>query len=239
MKINPKLARRLWKALIANATELIDDANVLFKRGSYGRARSLAVLAQEELGKALWIYKAFSFSWDLGTRQPKEIPKLTSDAENRTAMYLEAEIYGQGLASFWGDYSANKFSEEDTSMSTEEWLANWRSKAEAASKQAEAASKQAEKDKISGFYVEMDSVNRTIHTPSDISPGTIYRDIQTLAKVLEMLIIEDHTRMKEDALTPYDSVRDQQFRLLPLTHPEEWAIAIQEFEDGDSEGEPE
>lgn len=62
MKINPKLARRLWKALIANATELIDDANVLFKRGSYGRARSLAVLAQEELGKALWIYKAFSFS---------------------------------------------------------------------------------------------------------------------------------------------------------------------------------
>ncbi|MEU0217091.1 AbiV family abortive infection protein [Streptomyces sp. NPDC006265] len=35
-----------------NASELIPDAHALLERGSFGRARSLTVLAQEELGKA-------------------------------------------------------------------------------------------------------------------------------------------------------------------------------------------
>ena len=54
--MHPKTARRLWKALMDNASGLIADAHALLERGSYGRARSLTVLAQEELGKALWIY---------------------------------------------------------------------------------------------------------------------------------------------------------------------------------------
>ncbi|EDY60959.1 conserved hypothetical protein [Streptomyces sviceus ATCC 29083] len=36
-----------------NASSLITDARTLLSAGSFGRARSLTVLAQKELGKAL------------------------------------------------------------------------------------------------------------------------------------------------------------------------------------------
>ncbi|MEV6909318.1 AbiV family abortive infection protein [Amycolatopsis sp. NPDC051071] len=39
------------KALMDNASALVADAHTLLAAGSYGRARSLRVLAQEELGK--------------------------------------------------------------------------------------------------------------------------------------------------------------------------------------------
>ncbi len=44
---------------MSNASGLITDDGALLQRGSFGRARSLTVLAQEELGKALWIYETF------------------------------------------------------------------------------------------------------------------------------------------------------------------------------------
>lgn len=48
-----------------------------------------------------------------------------------------------------------------------------------------------------------------------------------------MLLIKDHSRMKLEADTPYDSTHAQQHRLLPISHPEDWAAASQEFRDGD------
>ena len=57
MEMSPTMARAFWKALMDNATGLIADADTLLERESFGRARSLTVLAQEELGKALWIYE--------------------------------------------------------------------------------------------------------------------------------------------------------------------------------------
>ncbi|MFF3864090.1 AbiV family abortive infection protein [Streptomyces sp. NPDC002209] len=45
---------------------MIADAQTLLAAGSYGRARSLTVLAQEELGKALWVYDVFQGSWNQG-----------------------------------------------------------------------------------------------------------------------------------------------------------------------------
>ena len=60
MILHPEKARAFWKALMDNATSLITDARLLLEHGSFGRARSLTVLAQEELGKALWLYEVFS-----------------------------------------------------------------------------------------------------------------------------------------------------------------------------------
>lgn len=59
MELSAKNARELWKALMANAASLVRDAELLLRSESFGRAWSLTVLAQEELGKALWIYDAF------------------------------------------------------------------------------------------------------------------------------------------------------------------------------------
>ncbi len=67
--MTPRDGRTFWKALMDNASALIADAHVLFNADSFGRARSLTVLAQEELGKALWIYDIFECQGPLGTAQ--------------------------------------------------------------------------------------------------------------------------------------------------------------------------
>lgn len=46
-----------------------------------------------------------------------------------------------------------------------------------------------------------------------------------------MLLIKDYRRMKLEATTPYDSTHEQQHRLLPISHPEEWAAASQGLRD--------
>jgi AbiV family abortive infection protein len=56
--LTPAAARVLWLALLENAARLTVDADALFPSP---RAQALVVLAQEEVGKAVWVYKAF---WD-------------------------------------------------------------------------------------------------------------------------------------------------------------------------------
>jgi hypothetical protein len=86
---------------------------------------------------------------------------------------------------------------------------------------------------MAGFYVDMDGTRETVLSPTDITPGTIAEDLQTAAQVIEMLLIKDHSRMKFYAATPYDSTHEQQRRLLPISHPEDWATASGEFNRGD------
>ena len=66
--MSPQDACTFWKALIDNASASIADARILVAAGSFGRARSLTVLAWEELGKALWIYEVFATAWNAGTQ---------------------------------------------------------------------------------------------------------------------------------------------------------------------------
>ncbi|MEV6634941.1 hypothetical protein AB0M54_29760 [Actinoplanes sp. NPDC051470] len=57
--------------------------------------------------------------------------------------------------------------------------------------------------------------------------------------VIEMLLIRDHSRMKFDATTPYGSTHEQQFRLLPIAHPEDFVVAADQDDshgDGISNG---
>lgn len=70
-------------------------------------------------------------------------------------------------------------------------------------------------------------------TPADISAGTIDEDLQTTAQIIEVLLIKDHSRVKFEAATPHDSTHVHQHRLLPISHPEDWAAVSQEFRDAD------
>ncbi|WP_052462654.1 hypothetical protein [Nigerium massiliense] len=79
-----------------------------------------------------------------------------------------------------------------------------------------------------GFYVDRDGQGR-VSAPADVVAGSIATDLQTAAQVIEMLLIKDHTRMKHDESTPYDSTHEQQHRLLPISHPEDWAAAPEWF----------
>jgi AbiV family abortive infection protein len=75
VEMSPGEAREFWKALMDNASALIKDAHVLLSVGSFGRARSLTVLAQEELGKALWIYDTFERGGAAATSLPGTVKK--------------------------------------------------------------------------------------------------------------------------------------------------------------------
>jgi AbiV family abortive infection protein len=211
-------ARTFWKALMDNASALIQDAHVLLNSGSYGRARSLKVLAQEELGKAIWIYDAFQGSWSRGDDHPLLVETLGKFGRSHIKKYLEAFVFSDELAAFWGDYSHLDSYNRDTSE--EDWKQRQRA--------AEAAAVEANIAKQQGFYVDRDAQG-IITSPTDIETGTIAEDLQTAAQVIEMLLIKDHSRMKFDAQTPYDDTHAQQFRLLPISHPDDWAAASEIF----------
>ncbi|MEU8949690.1 AbiV family abortive infection protein [Streptomyces sp. NPDC048489] len=215
VEMSPMQAREFWKALVDNASSLITDANRLLSAGSYGRARSLTVLAQEELGKALWIYDVFQTAWSQGDDSPQVVSALAQYGRSHTKKYLEAVVFGDELAEFWGDYSALP----DMGSGYEAWeKAHKERQAE-----AEVAAAEANLAKQQGFYVDRDA-NGAVTSPTAFSAGTTADDLQTAARVIEMLLIKDHTRMKS-AATPYDSTHAQQFRLLPVSHPEDWAAA--------------
>jgi AbiV family abortive infection protein len=214
VEMRPSDAREFWKALMDNASALITDAHALLAVGSYGRARSLSVLAQEELGKALWIYDAFSSDWSRGNGEPRAVDELARHGRDHTRKYLQAVVFGDELAEFWGDYSQTP----DLGLDLE----SWQKFHEQRRAEAELAAREANNAKKRGFYVDR-TADGTVSSPTELSAGTTDADLRTAAQVIEMLLIRDHTRMKHDAATPYDSTHEQQFRLLLVAHPEEWA----------------
>jgi hypothetical protein len=106
----------------------------------------------------------------------------------------------------------------------ESWERIWRELREI----AEAAAKEAMLLNQRGFYVDQGK-GGSIQTPADIEQGTLAQDLKTAAQVIEMLLIKDHTRMKHDSTGPYDGTHSTQFRLLPISHPEDWAAASEGF----------
>ncbi len=232
MELLPSTARIFWKALMENATSLIADADALLERRSYGRARSLTVLAQEELGKALWLYETFSESWNTDTDDALEVPRLAADGRRHAVKYMEAFVYGQDLPAFWGDYDSY---EPPAADSPEGWKEHFAEK----KREAESAGKRANDEKMAGFYADLAHGGDAVSSPADIESGTIAEDLQTAAQVVEMLLIADHSRMKFDAVTSYDSTHAEQFKLLPLSHPEDWSAASEQFRNGGAGAEAE
>lgn len=220
--MTPADGRAFWKALMDNASALIADAHLLLSAASFGRAQSLTVLAQEELGKALWVYNTFESSWSTGSIEPCTVDGLAKHGRDHVEKFLEAFIYGDELATFWGDYSHRDDREEGESW--EESRIRLKAEAEASAKEANIAKQQ-------GFYVDR-TKSGIITSPTEVAPGTIAHDLQVAAQVVEMLLIRDHSRMKMEAVTEYDSTHIQQFRLLRISHPEDWAAASENFRSG-------
>lgn len=228
MILHPKKARAFWKALMDNATSLITDAQLLLEHSSFGRARSLTVLAQEELGKALWLYEAFSDAWSDGNDTPLTVDRLSTDGLKHAAKYREAFVFGQELSAFWGDYE--NCNEDAPVNGTQADLDLWISDKKA---ESEAAGKQANAEKMRGFYVDLSKNDGSLLSPGDVDRGMISEDLQTAAQVVEMLLIQDHSRMKLNASRTYDSTHEQQHKLLSISHPEDWQNASEEFRRGD------
>lgn len=200
-EITPTEARFLWKALLGNATELITDAQLLLDFGRYARGHALIVIAKEEIGKAVRINAECSHAWSQGSVNAVRLPADIDDAIVNVAAYIEA---AQGVGPFWGE--SNAF-EPTPGLSRE---------AEHALRVEQARDSAAEKRVC--LYVFLDT-NRSVATPGSVGEDERTEELVNIARVVEMLLIMDHTRMKHNSSEPYDTTVDRQVELLRLTNP--------------------
>lgn len=92
--LTPTAARAFWLALLDNAARITIEAHALFPSP---RAQSLVVLAQEEMGKAVWVYKTFWRAWNDGDETPREVPELRNKAFHHLAKLVEATDFATAL----------------------------------------------------------------------------------------------------------------------------------------------
>lgn len=205
--IDSGLARRWWRALIENVVSLIEDAHLLLEHGSAGRARSLAVLAKEELGKATWIYELAAVRWTCGEPQVILYGDFPKRFRHHTQKLIASLQFDADLEPFWGDYSSRTYEQDH------EWGI------------FDEPAERLNKAKQAGFYV--DRIGDVVNAPADISAHGIASDIVRLAQVALMMLISDHTRTQDLAGDPDDPTHDLQTRLLPIGYAEEWKASRQ------------
>lgn len=206
---------------MANAVALVEDAAVLAESGSPGRAQALVVLAMEELAKARWLYEAAEWEWTapLGLRgaQPRpaesvEVPEGLRTTRRPHAEKLQvAEQFASGLGGFWDPERRHEYY----------YLPDLEA--------FRATAKQRNLDKQAGFYV--DRSGTSITSPLHVPAGEVKADIKEAAKVIQMHLIEDHTR-QQDAPDPslIDSVEDLHWAVLPYSDPELFADFLERIQ---------
>ncbi|MGW0640408.1 AbiV family abortive infection protein [Nocardia salmonicida] len=202
VKMKPEVSRRYWRALMANVVGLIGDAQTLLAHDSTGRARSLLILAREELARANAVYNTAYLSWNKG-QGVCEFPKHhLSFSTSHLSKIAATDSYSRGLGPFWGDYTdippLSSLAEVD----------------------------QLNSDKQAGFYVASAAGRGgRFGSPLDVELDPVLSELQVVAQLAEMALISDHTRMR-DGDQPYDSTYDLQSELTPIAHPEEFAEFI-------------
>jgi AbiV family abortive infection protein len=224
--VTAEFARLWWKSLMANVVALVKDAALLASHDSPGRAQSLIVLAAEELAKARWLYEAAEYEWSaplglygLEPRSAGEVtvPEGLSSTRRPHAEKLQvAEQFASGLAGFWDLERRMEYYERPD---LETFLAT---------------AKQRNLDKQAGFYV--DRAADKIASPLEIPAEGIASAIRHTAKVVQMHLIEDHTRQQDapDAAM-IDSVEDLHWDVMPYSDPElfaEFTIRMSRGENG-------
>lgn len=207
-------ARRWWKSLMANTVALVEDAALLASHDSAGRAQALIVLAMEELAKARWLYEASEYEWTaplgLYGLEPRPagdvlVPEGLRSTRRPHAEKLQvAEQFASGLAGFWSlDRRMEYYERADLETFT-------------------ATAKQRNLDKQAGFYVDREG--ESITSPLAITADDIVNAIRRTAKVVQMHLIEDHTRQQDapDA-SLIDSAEDLHWAVTPYSDPELFA----------------
>lgn len=199
---------------MSNAVALVEDAAVLAIHDSPGRAQALVVLAMEELAKARWLYEASEWEWTaplglygIAPRQAGSIgvPEGLRTTRRPHAEKLQvAEQFASGLSGFWDPSRRMEYYDlPDVSA-------------------FEATAKQRNLNKQAGFYV--DRCAEVITSPLQVPIEGVADDIRHAAKVIQMHLIEDHTR-QQDSPDPdlVDSAEDLHWAIMPYSDPELFA----------------
>jgi AbiV family abortive infection protein len=218
LRLNSAKSRAYWRALMANAVTLVADAHLLLDNGSAGRARSLLILAQEELARATALYSTAMAVWegrkatvDLSTRPgpadptgARTKPHLTVSKSHQDKI-AHSDHYGQYLGPFWGDYAMPIPGRDPV---------------------------QVDGEKQAGFYVAAaPGPGGMFASPLDIDGAPLAAELERVAGIIEMALIRDHTRRQDlGTEADADSVQDLHTAVLPYAHPELWADFMADME---------
>ncbi len=229
-QISAEFARQWWKRLMANTVALVEDAAVLAANESHGRAQSLVVLAMEELAKARWLYQAAEREWTAPLALYGQVPReagpvlvpqgMRTNRRPHAEKLRVAEQFASGLGGFWDPGRRIEYYELPD-------LATF-----------EGTARQRNLNKQAGFYV--DRAAEVITSPLDVPHEGVADDVQRAAKVIQMHLIEDHTR-QQDAPDPLliDSVEDLHWAVMPYSDPELFADFMERMSGVDGASSPE
>jgi len=174
-KLTPAAARVFWLALLENAARLIVDADALFPSP---RAQALVVLAQEETGKAVWIFRAFWDAWNDSEETQHEVPKLRKD---HVAKHIQANDFLTAIVDVPGfsDPVDIEVAREHAPEALGAYLASLAQEDNVAKKKA--------------FYVDMEP-DGSFTIPHEIDRPFLRFDIYRVADMIYWFCAEDHLR---------------------------------------------
>ena len=175
MMLTPAAAREFWVALLDNAARLIIDADALFPSP---RAQSLVVLAQEEVGKAVWVYKAFWDAWNDSDGTLREVPELRKLGLNHVAKHMQANNFLTAIVDVPGfsDSVEIEIAREHAPDALDAYLAS--------------LAQEDNEAKKSGFYVDL-KVNGSFTVPHQIDRPFLRFDIYRVAEMIHWFCVED------------------------------------------------
>ena len=207
LRLSAEKSRAYWRTLMANSVALLEDAKLLLDNGSAGRARSLIILAQEELARANALHASSVTAWE-ADRGPVDLPPQIDPTSQKSKPHLttsknhldkieHTERYGIYLSAFWGHYTEVGEQRDATQVNEE---------------------------KQAGFYVAAaPSDGGVFASPLDVDAEQVTEDLERVAGVVEMALIQDHTCMQALGPGDHDWTNDLQIPLLRLAHPDDWA----------------
>ncbi|WP_104198708.1 AbiV family abortive infection protein [Cryobacterium sp. Y29] len=190
--LTPTTARAFWLALLENAARIIIDADALFPSP---RAQSLIVLAQEEVGKAVWVYKSFRNAWYDGDETPHEVPELRKQGVHHLAKLIEAADFGTVLAEVPGNPEPIEIELVKTHAP------------DVLDAYLKGLAQEDNEAKKSGFYVDL-RADGSFTVPHEIERPLLRSQIWETADMIQWFLMEDHLRasLTGNAVSPTEEV---------------------------------
>ncbi|MCK0117009.1 AbiV family abortive infection protein [Isoptericola sp. S6320L] len=176
--MTPAAARTYWLVLLDNASRLVVEADALIPSP---RAQSLVVLAQEEVGKGVWVYKTFWSAWSNGDETPSEVPELRKQGLHHVPKLAEASGFLIPLVEFPG--SPNPVEVEFVKAHDPEWLLAHLTGIAQEDNQA----------KKKGFYVDLEE-DGSFTVPHEINRPDLRGQVWMVADMIKWFLTEDALR---------------------------------------------
>lgn len=173
--LTPTAARAFWLALLDNAARIVVESDSLFPSP---RAQSLVVLAQEEVGKAVWVYKTFFNAWDDRDETPREVPELHKKGLRHLAKLMEAIDFGAEFVEVpgWSGLPEIELVREHTPDLLDAYL--------------ESQAQEDNEAKKRGFYVDLQADGSFV-VPHEVDRPFLRSQIWSTADMIKWCIVED------------------------------------------------